>query len=211
VLHDVRQRLGRIQFPLEYHAELLGAPGAAQQRELSIVVAAAIGVFLLLQAAFGSWRLAALVFATLPLALVGGALAAFAFGGGELTSTGSVAGLLGVLAIAVRHAILLVRRCQRLAEDGEQPGPGLVLRAARERLVPVTLTALTAALALAPSLLLGGAPGMEVVRPLAVVVLGGLATSTPVGLLLLPFLYLRFAPRLEQGQPEAVLRLTPAP
>jgi CzcA family heavy metal efflux pump len=214
VTHDVRQRVRSIQFPVEHHAEVLGAAAerqGARQRVLSIAVAAAIGILLLLQAAFGSWRLASLVFLSLPLALVGGALAAFAFNSGEVTSLGSFAGLFTVLGIAARNGVLLVRHYQRLQqEDGEQPGAGLVLRGAQERLIPVALTALTVGLPLLPLLFLGNVPGLEVVRPLAVVILGGLVTSTLVSLLIVPFLYLRFAPRQLPDTSSAELSLTPA-
>jgi Cu/Ag efflux pump CusA len=214
VTHDVRQRVRSIQFPVEHHAEVLGAAAerqGARQRVLSIAVAAAIGILLLLQAAFGSWRLASLVFLSLPLALVGGALAAFVFNGGEVTSLGSFAGLFTVLGIAARNGVLLVRHYQRLQqEDAEQPGAGLVLRGAQERLVPVALTVLTVGLPLLPLLFLGNVPGLEVVRPLAVVILGGLVTSTLVSLLILPFLYLRFAPRQLPDTSSAELSLTPA-
>jgi Cu/Ag efflux pump CusA len=215
VTRDVRQRLRGIRFPLEHHAEVLSAAAerqGARQRVLAVAVAAAVGIFLLLHAALGSWRLAWMVFLTLPLALVGGVLAAFAFSAfsGEVTALGSLAGLFAVLAVAVRNGILLVRHYQRLEhEEGEAFGARLVLRGAQERLVPVTLTASATALALLPLALLGGVPGLEVVRPLAVVVLGGLTTAALVSLLILPFLYLRFAPRPLPAAPAAASRPSP--
>jgi CzcA family heavy metal efflux pump len=198
VTHDVEQRVRSIQFPLEHHAEVLGASAQrheARLRVLSIAVAAAVGILLLLQAAFGSWRLATLVFLTLPLALVGGGLAALAFTRGGMTSLGSIAGFLAVLAIALRNGVLLIRHYQDLEQEGEEFGAGLVLRGAEERAAPIALTALTVALGLLPLLWFGGIGGLDVVRPLAAVLLGGLVTSTAVGLVLLPFLYLQFAPR----------------
>jgi Cu/Ag efflux pump CusA len=118
-----------------------------------------------------------------------------------------------VLAIAVRNGILLVRHLQRLEheehEEGEAFGARLVLRGAQERLVPVALSASATALALLPLALLGGVPGLEVVRPLAVVVLGGLTTAALVSLLILPFLYLRFAPRPLPAAPAAASRPSP--
>ena len=198
VTHDVEQRVRGIQFPLEHHAEVLGASAErheARLRVLSVAVAAAVGILLLLQAAFGSWRLATLVFLTLPLALVGGGLAALAFTRGGMTSLGSIAGFLAVLAIALRNGVLLIRHNQGLEQEGEEFGAGLVLRGAEERAAPVALTALTVALGLLPLLWFGGIGGLDVVRPLAAVLLGGLVTSTVVGLVVLPFLYLQFAPR----------------
>jgi CzcA family heavy metal efflux pump len=211
VTRDVRQRIQGISFPLEHHAEVLGAAAeqrAASQRTLSVALAVVVAAFLLLQAAFGSWRLASLVFASLPLALVGGVLAALAFTG-EVTPLGSLVGLFAVLAIAVRNGVLLVRHLQRLQRDGEELDADLVLRGARERLAPAVLTALTVGLSLLPLLLFGGVPGLEVVRPLAVVILGGLLTSTLVGVLLVPVLYLRFAPRRQPEDLAAELQLSP--
>ncbi len=213
VTHDVEQRLRSIQFPLEHHAEVLGVAAerrGAQLRLLSIAVAAAIGILLLLQAAFGSWRLAATVFLSLPLALVGGALAALVFTG-QVTALGSFAGLFAVLAIAARNGVLLVKRYQRLQwEEGVELGADLVLRGTQERFAPIALTALTTGLALLPFLFLGNVSGLEVVRPLAVVILGGLVTATLMSLLVLPLLYLQFAPRSQPDTLAAELALTTA-
>ena len=211
VTHDVQQRLRSIQFPLEHHAEVLGA--AAERRDAwlraaGVAVAAAAGVVLLLQAAFGSWRLSALMFLTLPLALVGGAVAAAAFTRGDITTLGTFAAFLTVLGVALRNGVLLIKRYQQLQyEESEKFGPGLVLRGARERVSPIVLTAATVGLALLPVLFLGSVPGLEVVRPLVVVILGGLVTSTLVSLLILPFLYLRFAPRSRPDTSAADSRL----
>jgi CzcA family heavy metal efflux pump len=214
VTKEVRRRLASVRFPLEHHAAVLGRYAEqrqARQRVLSVAVAAAIGILLLLQAAFGSWRLAWLVFLGLPLALVGGLLGAFALGGGQVTALGSFAGLLAVVGIAARNGVLLVAHYQRLQrEHGEQPVEDLVMRGSRERLAPVALSALTVAGALSPLMLLGSVPGLEVARPLAAVVLGGLVTSTLLSLLVLPVMYLRFAPRNQPEAAGAELRLSPA-
>jgi CzcA family heavy metal efflux pump len=212
VTDDVQQRLQSIQFPLEHHAEVLGSSAERRdvwQRALGVALAAVVGMILLLQAAFGSWRLATLVFLSLPLALVGGALAAFAFTRGEITSVGTLAAFFTVLGVAVRNGLLLIKRYQRLQyEEGEEFGPGLVMRGTQERLSPIVLTALTVGLALLPAVFFGNAPGLEIVRPMAVVILGGLVTSTLVSLLILPFLYLRFAPRSQSDTSAADLRLS---
>jgi CzcA family heavy metal efflux pump len=198
VTRDVDRRVRAIQFPFEHHAEVLGAAAARQADArwvLSVALAAAVGILLLLQAAFGSWRLAAMVLLCLPLALVGGVLAALA-AGGQITWLGSWAGLFTVLAVAVRNIVLLVRRYQAL--QGEEPGglgAGLLLRGAQERCGPVVLTALATGLSLLPLVFLGDVAGLEVLRPLAIVILGGLVTATVVSLLIVPFLYQRFAPR----------------
>ena len=202
VVSDVQQRLSTIKFPLEYRSAVLGAfqAGQADQRNLLLFsIAAAIGIFLLLQAAFGSWRRATLAFFTVPSALLGGVLAAFAAGG--VISFASLAGLLAVFGIAVRNTIMLIKHYQRLErEEGEQFGSGLVLRGARERLGPIIMTALAAGLALVPLMISGNIPGQEIASPMAIVILGGLVTSTLLNLFIVPSLYLRFGAR-SQAQP----------
>jgi Cu/Ag efflux pump CusA len=192
VAADIERRLEPLRFPLEYHAEVLGeyaSSKAVWSRLLTIAIAAAIGMFFLLQAAFGSWRLAALAFFSLPAALAGGLLAAL--GSGGVLSIGSLAGLLAVFGIAVCNKIMLINRYQHLERyEGEPFGPALALRGALERLSPMLMTALAAGIAVVPALFLGDAPGLEIVRPMAIVLLGGLATSSVLDLVLLPALFL---------------------
>jgi CzcA family heavy metal efflux pump len=194
VVSDVQQRLSAIKFPLEYHAELLGEyqeRQAAQRNLLITGIASMIGVFLLLQTAFGTWRLATLAFFTLPSALVGGVLAAFAAGG--VISLGSLVGFFTVFGIAARNCIMLISHYQHLErEEGEPFGPRLVLRGARDRLAPILMTALAAGLALVPLVIFGNIPGQEIEYPMAIVILGGLVTSTVLNLFIVPSLYLRF-------------------
>lgn len=194
VAQEIGQRLQAIDFPLEYHAKLLGEYAerqAAQQRLLTLALASLVGIFLLLQAAFGSWRLATLTFLTLPSALVGGVLAAFLTGG--VLSLGSLIGFLAVFGIAARNSILLFTRYQQLeAVEGMSFGPELVARGAKERLLPIFLTAITTIVALLPLIIQGNVSGHEIVRPMAIVILGGLVTSTLLNLLVAPALYLRF-------------------
>src|SRR6266496_927380 len=199
VVSDIQQRLSAIKFPLEYRSAVLGAYQAVQadQRNLLLFgIAAAIGIFLLLQAAFGSWRLASLAFLSVPSALLGGVLAAFAADG--VISFASLAGLLAVFGIAVRNTIMLIKHYQRLErEEGEQFGLGLVLQGSRERFAPILMTALAAGLALAPLMISGNIPGQEIASPMAIVILGGLVTSTLLNLFIVPSLYLRFGTRLQ--------------
>jgi Cu/Ag efflux pump CusA len=194
VAGDVERGLAGIEFPLEYHAELRGGYAeqrAAQWRVFAVAVAAAIVVFLLFQAAFTSWRLAALCFVTLPMALVGGVLAALVDGG--TITLGSVAGFVAVLGIAARHGIVLIRHYQRLERHEGRPfGLELVDRGTRDRLGPMFLTLLATTLVFAPILIAGDAAGSEIVRPMAVVVLGGLVTSTVLNLVVMPAAYLRY-------------------
>jgi CzcA family heavy metal efflux pump len=194
VVAEVERRLEEVEFPLGYHPELLGEYAerqAAQSRLLGFAVIAALGVLLLLQAAFGSWRLATLAFLTLPSALVGGVLAAYA--GDGVISLGSLVGFFTVLGIAARNGIMLINHYQHLEwQEGEAFGPGLILRGARERLSPILMTALATGLALVPLVAAGSIPGHEIEHPMAVVILGGLVTSTLLNLFIVPALYLRF-------------------
>jgi CzcA family heavy metal efflux pump len=194
VAREVERRLGEVEFPIAYHAELLGEykeRQTAQSRMFILGVGAAIVIFLLLQASFRSWRLAALSFFTLPIALVGGALAAFV--GGGVLSLGSLVGFFTVFGIAARNGILMINHFQHLEQfEGEAFGPTLVVRGARERLSPILMTTLATGLAIVPLVLAGDIPGHEIEHPLAVVVLGGLFTSTLLNLFVVPSLYLRF-------------------
>jgi Cu/Ag efflux pump CusA len=195
VVKDVEQRLASLSMPLGYHAELLGEAAErkrAQSRLLVWSLAAAVGVFLLLQTAFESWRLAAIALIALPAALVGGIFAIYL--GDRMVSLGSLVGFLTVLGVAARSGILLIHHYQHLERhEGEQFGLELVLRGARERLPPILMTTLATGLALVPLVVSGTIPGQEIEHPMAIVILGGLVTSTVLNLFVVPSLYLRFA------------------
>jgi CzcA family heavy metal efflux pump len=194
VVDDVEDRVDGVQFPREYHAKVLGEStelNAAQDRLFVFGIAAAIAIFLLLHAAFGSLRLAILTFLLLPMALVGGVLAV-RLGDGVL-SLGSLVGFLTVFGIAARNGILMISHFQHLERhEGEPFGPGLVLRGAKERLAPILMTASATGLALLPLAVPGAIPGHEIEHPMAIVILGGLVTATLLNLFVLPSLYLRF-------------------
>ena len=197
VVADVERALQATPFPLGYHPELLGEfqeRQAAQKNMLLLGIGSAIMIFLLLQVSFGSWRLATLSFFTLPIALVGGVLAAFM--SDSVLSLGSLVGFYTVFGIAARNGILMINHFQHLERyEGETFGPALVLRGARERLSPILMTSLATALALLPLVIAGRIPGHEIEYPLAIVILGGLVTSTLLNLFVVPSLYLRFAKR----------------
>ena len=201
VVHEIEERLASVRFPREYSAEVLGEStelNAAQDRLLLYGTGAAIVILLLLQAAFGRLRLAILTFLLLPMALVGGVLAV-RLGDGVL-SLGSLVGFLTVFGIAARNGILMISHFQYLERhEGEAFGSELVLRGAKERLAPILMTACAAGFALVPLAVAGSIPGHEIEHPMAVVILGGLVTSTLLNLFVLPSLYLRFAKPAESG------------
>ena len=164
---------------------------------LGIVLAVIFGTLLILQAAFGSWRLAAFLLLLVPFALSGGALGLLVSGG--TISLGLVAGFFLVLAIAIRQSISLVSRYQQLELSvGQAAGLGLILQGGQERLGPVMTTVVATAVAFLPILLLGDIAGLEVLRPMAAVVIGGLITSTISTLLLAPNVYMRSGPSVQQ-------------
>jgi Cu/Ag efflux pump CusA len=197
VIADVQKRVAGLRFGLGYHAELIGEAAERQTAGSHLLIYAgfaAVAILFLLQGAFGSVRLAALMFVTLPSALVGGVLAAYA--GLGVISLGALIGFYTVLGIGARNGIMMVSHFQHLErEEGESFGPDLVLRGAAERLSPILMTALATALALVPLALSGSRPGQEIEHPMAIVILGGLVTSTLLNLFVVPALYLKLGRR----------------
>ncbi len=195
VAREVESRLKKVEFPRGYHAEVLGEYAelqVAQRRLLITSGAAVVAVLLILQTAFGTWRLALLVALTLPFALVGAVLATGI--GDRVVSLGTLVGLLTVLGIAARNGILMINHFQHLERyEGKTFGRDLVLQGARERLSPILMTSLAAGFGVLPLVVAGTIPGNEIEHPMAVAILGGLVTSTVLNLFVVPSLYLRFA------------------
>jgi CzcA family heavy metal efflux pump len=195
VAREIEQRVRALTFESGYHAEFLGEYAArqeSQKRLLLLAGLALLGILVLLHVEFNSWRLTWLVFLTLPFALIGGVIGAFLSGG--VLSLGSLVGFVTVLGVAARNGIMLLSHYQHLETvEGEPFGPNLVLRGAEERLAPILMTALCAGLGLVPLILAGNKPGHEIEFPMAVVILGGLVTSTILNLILMPALYVKFA------------------
>jgi CzcA family heavy metal efflux pump len=191
VVDDINEKLATVSFAPGYHADVLGEYAErqdAQRRILVFAAAAALVIFLLLQLSFGSWRLATLSFLTLPSALVGGVVAAYLTGG--IISLGSLVGFLTVLGIAARNGILLINHYQHLERyEGVPFGRELVIRGSLDRLSPIVMTTLATGLALVPLVAFGDIPGHEIEHPMAVVILGGLVTSTLLNLFIVPVLY----------------------
>ena len=205
VVAALQQRLDGVQYPVGMHAELLGdyqERESAQNYILLLSVGALAAIFLLLQASFRNTRLAALAFSTLPMAMAGGVIAAALTGG--VLSLGALVGLFTVFGIAARNKIMLISHYRHLEQvEGVPFGPELVLRGAQERLRPILMTALSTGLAILPLVFAGDIPGDEIEHPMAVVILGGLVTSTLLNLFVVPALYLRFGRSPRDDDPPA--------
>jgi Cu/Ag efflux pump CusA len=195
VTDEVDAMLQDTAFPLDHHAEVIDGFAERQadrSRLIAVAIAAAVAVLLLLQAAFRSWRLALLAFISLPVAMTGGILAIVALGG-DLT-LGALGGLVAVLGIAARGAILLLRRFQDLQHrEGMEFGPEVVVRGTGDRLAPTLMSTLAIAALLVPTAVMASTmTGLEILQPAVITILGGLLTTAVVELLVLPSLYLRF-------------------
>jgi Cu/Ag efflux pump CusA len=188
--------LAHMRFPLAYHAEVLGGTPddpTSHAMFIAYVLAAAIGMLLLLQAGFSNWRLAAMFLLTLPVSLAGGLLVAVLTG--QTATLGADAGLLAVLAFAVRQGMLQVAAVRRLQlDDRSELHPSLVVSAASGRLGPSLTSATVAAAVLIPFVVLGDIAGNEITHSAAAVILGGLTTTVLWSQLLLPALCFSLAP-----------------
>jgi CzcA family heavy metal efflux pump len=204
VARDIEAAIANVSFDVGYHPEVLGEYAAREQsqnRLLGLGALSLLGILLVLHVDFGSLRLVSLVALTLPFALIGGVGAAFLSGG--VLSLGSLVGFVTVLGIAARNGIMLVSHYRHLQHsEGVSFGRELVLRGAEERLAPILMTALVTCLALVPIILGGDRSGYEIEHPMAVVILGGLFTSTVLNLFLLPAIYLRYGQK-HSGPAEA--------
>lgn len=194
---DIETAIRRIGFPLEYRAEVLGEYAerqAAKQQAMAFAIAAAIGIFLLFQAFFRNWRMATAAFFTLPMALTGGAIAAFITGGGAI-SIGSMIGFFAILGIAVQNTISLVGRYQQL---GDNPDSDAIKRITNDQSSSILMTAVVTAVAFLPMAFLGNIAGLEIFNPMAIVVIGGLITSTLYSLMGVPAIYAMFVEHVEE-------------
>ncbi|MCL2829195.1 MAG: CusA/CzcA family heavy metal efflux RND transporter [Betaproteobacteria bacterium] len=180
-----------VALPAGYHLAW-GGQFENQQRaaaRLALVVPVALGlIFLLLFATLGSVRQAVLVFSNIPLALIGGIFALLLTG--EYLSVPASVGFIALMGIAVLNGLVMVTCFNQLAAAGMEIGT-VVREGARRRLRPVLMTASIAGFGLIPLLLATG-PGSEIQRPLAIVVIGGLLSSTFLTLVVLPILFERF-------------------
>ena len=192
---EARRRIrAEVTFPPGVYPAFAGVTEARARAQRQLLVHSSIagaGIGLLLWLVFKSFRTLTLVLANLPFALVGGVIAVFVTGG--WLSVGSLVGFVTLFGITMRNSIMMVSHFEHLvAVEGLTWGREAALRGASERLVPVLATALVTGLGLLPLAVGSGTPGREIEGPMAIVILGGLVTSTVLNLLVLPTLALRF-------------------
>lgn len=187
----------RVALPEGYRVEFGGQFEAEAQATRTLLVVGAgvlLGILLLLWLALRSLALGLLVMVNVPLALVGGMIAVWGMGG--TLTVAALVGFITLFGIAVRNGLLLIGRYQMLAVEGLDVET-VIVRGSLERLVPILMTALTAALALIPLAMGLGDPGTEIQAPMAWVILGGLISATALNMVVVPALYYLFKRRGE--------------
>lgn len=189
-VNDIRSNIAdQVRLPegyrLEYGGQFESEARASQTLLLASLLAVAI-IFLLLFHEFENAKLAGIILLNLPMALIGGVFALRITSG--MVSIPAIIGFITLFGVATRNGILLVSRFQQLEEKGMSLNETLI-RGSIDRLAPILMTALTAALALIPLAMRGDAPGNEIQSPMAKVILGGLLSSTLLNIYLVPVVY----------------------
>jgi CzcA family heavy metal efflux pump len=194
-IEDMKKQIAaKVSFPAGVYAVFAGsglAQSAARQELLLHSAVAAVGIVLLLSIVFRNMRNLLLVLVNMPFALIGGVLAVFATGGS--LSLGSLVGFVTLFGLTTRNSIMMISHFEHLVQrEGMTWGLEAAIRGASERLLPILMTALVTALGLFPLAIGSGEAGREIEGPMAIVILGGLLTSTVLNLLVLPTLALRY-------------------
>ena len=200
VAQEIRQKIAtQVSFPEGYFVEYGGqfeATREATQTLSLLTVFSLVAIFFLLIKALGDWRSALQVMINIPLALIGAVIALQLMGG--VFSIATLVGFISLVGITSRNGIMMISHYLYLMrEEGEDFTEEMIIRGSLERLVPVMMTALTAGLSLLPLAIAADAPGKEILHPLAVVVLGGIITSTLLDQLVTPAVFFKF------GKPSA--------
>lgn len=195
VARDMQERIGaQVELPQGYFTEFGGQFQASQEatRTLSVLtIFSLVAIFFLLIKALGDWRSALQVMINIPLALIGAVIALLITGG--VFSIATLVGFISLVGITSRNGIMMISHYLHLMrEEGEGFTEEMIIRGSLERLVPVMMTALTAGLSLIPFVLAADAPGKEILHPLAVVVLGGILTSTLLDQVVTPAVFYKF-------------------
>jgi CzcA family heavy metal efflux pump len=190
VVDEIRARInGKIQLPEGYHIEMGGQFEAEEEASTTLLVASFFSlliIFLLLFQEFKKVKLAIIILLNLPLALIGGILSIYFTSG--ILSIPAIIGFITLFGIATRNGILLVSHYELLREQGNTLFE-TIIQGSKDRLSPILMTAITAALALIPLAMAGDLPGNEIQSPMAKVILGGLTTSTLLNLIIVPMAY----------------------
>ena len=193
VSDELEERLQDMKMPQEYHVDVLDRTVDEEVnsgQSLVFALAALVAALLLLQALLRSWRLAALALIGMPAALLGGVVATLILGDG--LTIGSASGLLALFALAARHTATSLRHFQDLERlEGRKFSMNLVQRGAQERLAPVAVSIVAIAVTMLPFAIFGSRAGLEILAPMAIVVLGGLVTLALSSLFVLPALYVQ--------------------
>jgi Cu/Ag efflux pump CusA len=190
IVDDIKAAVEQdITLPEGYRIEYGGQFESAESAGRTLLIASFLAICVIFLLLFGEFRdatLSAIVLVNLPLALIGGVFAVYFTSG--IVSIPSIIGFITLFGIATRNGILLISKYQQLQERGK-PLHETVLEGSADRLNPILMTALTAALALIPLVFQGDKPGNEIQSPMAVVVLGGLLTSTLLNIYIVPVVY----------------------
>ncbi|MBR9971661.1 efflux RND transporter permease subunit [Magnetospirillum sulfuroxidans] len=202
VVADVQARLAALKLPpgayIAYEGQFQSQQQAARLIGL-LALLSLVGIFLVLFVHFRSAVLAAIIMANVPMALIGAVVALWL--GDRTLSVASMVGFVTLTGIAARNGIMKISHYRHLMRDeGMAFGPEMIVRGSLERLAPVLMTALVAALALLPLVLASGAPGKEILHPVAVVIFGGLLSSTLLDTIVTPVLFLLFGANGVKGE-----------
>jgi CzcA family heavy metal efflux pump len=193
VANEIESVLDHLDFPFEYHAEILGDYTNQQTNTQQIVIVSlisAFGIFLLLQAAYNSWDLATITLITWPFSLTGGVIAILLTGGN--LSIGSIFGFFTVLAIVTRTAVLILNNLNQSIDAGQSDPLEQILNHASATLRPVLMTSLITGAVFLPFIIAGPKPGIELIYPMATVIVGGIVSATVFNLFILPYIYLTY-------------------
>jgi len=203
-----KQIAANVKFPKGVYAVFTGAAEQAAEAQHELLLnsgIAGVGILILLVTVTGNWRNLLLILANVPFALVGGVLAVLVTGwfggGGEGLTIGSLVGFVTLFGITTRNSIMMISHFEHLVRhEGMEWGHEAAMRGASERVIPILMTALVTAIGLLPLALGTGEAGREIEGPMAIVILGGLITSTALNLLVLPTLAVRYG-RFAKVQP----------
>ncbi len=194
VIADIKAAIARdVKLPQGYYVVYGGQfeSERAASRTIGLIgIGVVIGIFVLLYMAFRSWRNALLIMVNLPLALIGGLVAVMLSGG--VLSVASLVGFITLFGIATRNGIMMVSHFEHLMHEEKKSRLDAVLQGSLERLAPILMTALSAALALVPLVLASHEAGNEIQAPMGVVILGGLLSSTLLNMVVMPVLFVKW-------------------